>query len=173
VHPTLRIMPQIGADSARPDPPPLLTTGKRGTAMAILDGHPIDQMPCQPDIIATYRGPLMLLLIDEPTLARPDLAGVLRRRAAVLPPGIALVVVSPHTLPVMHALPTFSLVVILETRSLAHTIGIASLPGSALFNGDGFLLWRSGGEPRLARSVWPADQHQPRTSGALALGDVL
>ena len=174
MHPTLRTMPQLTAsNSARPEPLQPVTTGDHGTALAILHGHPIAQMPSQPDIFAMYRGPLMLLLIDEPTLARPDLAGVLRRWTAMLPPGIALMVVSPFALPVMHALPSFGLVVLRDMLPLARAIGIATLPGSALFNGDGFLLWWSGGEPRLARSVWSPDQCQPRTSGALALGDVL
>ena len=172
MHPTLRTIPRIATDSGRPDLP-AITTGDRGTAMANLEGHPVAQKPGQPGIIAMYRGPLMLLFIDEPTLARPDIATVLRRWAAMLPPEIARVVVSPHALPAMHALPTFGLVILVDTLSLARAVGIATLPGSALFNGDGCLLWRSGGEPRLARSVWSADQYQPRTSGALALGDVL
>lgn len=115
----------------------------------------------------------MLLLLDVPTLARTDFATMLRRRAAMLSPEIALLVISPHALPEMHALPTKSHVVLMDTLGLASAMGIATLPGSALFNGDGRLLWKSGGELRLANRIRSADQYQFRTSGALTLGDVL
>lgn len=116
--------------------------------------------------------PTVLLLLNRDALICPEVALMVRNQRATLSPKVNLLVICPQSIPCLEAGDGYTVAVTKDVFRIARALGVRNLPGSALLDAAGGVLWTSDVRPKAVSSE-PKEKNPPdRTSGAVGLGDI-
>lgn len=144
----------------------------RGNGVHSLNIRMAGQGGARVDLTNPNGEPTVLLLLNGNALVCPEVASMVRSQRATLSPKVNLLVICPQSVPCLETGEGYTVAVTKDVSRIARALGVRELPGSALLDPAGGVLWTSETHPKVVPTE-PNERTSPdRTTGAVGLGDI-